>query len=120
MNEFEKACSEVEQDRNYNYSQENAIEWIKNSDVATVTFSQGRYITKIRKLAEKYPDKVQIRAENKDGSIVAHIPVKAIKINIIEGRELSEEQKIRNAERLRNYRNNSLVQNYNESLNETP
>jgi len=100
MNEFEKACSEVEQDRNYEYSQENAIEWIKNSEVATVTFSQGRYISKIKKLAEKYPDKVQIKHENKDGSIVAHIPVKAIKINIIEGRELTEEQKERNKENL--------------------
>ncbi len=100
MNEFEKACSEVEQDRNYEYSQENAIEWIKNSEVATVTFSQGRYISKIKKLAEKYPDKVQIRHENKDGSIVAHIPVKAIKINIIEGRELTEEEKERNKENL--------------------
>jgi len=100
MNEFEKACSEVEQDRNYEYSQENAIEWIKNSEVATVTFSQGRYISKIKKLAEKYPDKVQIKHENKDGSIVAHIPVKAIKINIIEGRELTEEEKERNKENL--------------------
>lgn len=100
MNEFEKACSEVEQDRNYEFSQENAIEWIKNSEVATVTFSQGRYISKIKKLAEKYPDKVQIKHENKDGSIVAHIPVKAIKINIIEKRELTEEEKERNKENL--------------------
>lgn len=99
MNEFEKACSEVEKERNYNYSQENAIEWIRNSDIATVTFSQGRYITKIRKLAEKYPDDVQIRSENKDGSIVAHIPVSYIKINNSK-RELSEEERKAIGERL--------------------
>ena len=101
--EFNKACEEVE-DRDFNLAQENVIEWLRNSETATVTFTQGRYITKIRKLAEKYPDKVQITAENKDGSIVAHIPVKAIKINIIEGRELTEDEKKVMAERFAKYR----------------
>lgn len=100
---FNKACDEVE-DRDFNLAQENVIEWLRNSETATVTFTQGRYITKIRKLAEKYPDKVQITAENKDGSIVAHIPVKAIKINIIEGRELTEDEKKVMAERFAKYR----------------
>lgn len=101
MNEFEKACSEVEKDRNYEYSQENAIEWIRNSNVATVTFSQGRYISKIKKLAEKYPEEVQITAENKDGSIVAHIPVSYIKINNLK-REISDEKREVLRERARN------------------
>lgn len=101
--EFNKACDEVE-DRDFNLAQENVIEWLRNDDTATVTFTQGRYITKIKKLAEKYPDKVKITAENKDGSIVAHIPVTAIKINIIEGREMTEEQKERVIERLRSCR----------------
>ena len=108
MNEFEKACSEVEQERNFEYSQENAIEWIKNSDTATVTFSQGRYITRIKKLAEKYPDEVQICSENKDGSIVAHIPTKFIKISANKS-NMTEEQKIANAERLRNYHKNTEI-----------
>jgi predicted N-acetyltransferase YhbS len=101
--EFNKACDEVE-DRDFNLATENVIEFLRGSKVATVTFTQGRYITKIKKLAEKYPDKVQIVAENKDGSIVAHIPVSAIKINIIEGRELTEEEKKIARERLRSYR----------------
>ena len=101
--EFNKACEEVE-DRDFNLAQENVIEFLRGSKTATVTFTQGRYITKIRKLAEKYPDKVQITAENKDGSIVAHIPVKAIKINIIEGRELTEDEKKVMAERFAKYR----------------
>lgn len=101
--QYNKACDEVE-DRDFNLAQENVIEWLRNSETATVTFTQGRYITKIRKLAEKYPDKVQITAENKDGSIVAHIPVKAIKINIIEGRELTEDEKKVMAERFAKYR----------------
>lgn len=101
--QYNKACDEVE-DRDFNLAQENVIEWLRNSETATVTFTQGRYITKIRKLAEKYPDKVQITAENKDGSIVAHIPVKSIKINIIEGRELTEDEKKVMAERFAKYR----------------
>ena len=103
MKEFEKACEEAEKDRDYELEQENAIEWIRNSNKATVTFSQGRYITRIEKLAKKHPDKVQIVARNKN-SIVAHIPVKAIKINIIEGRERTEEEIERSRKALAEYR----------------
>lgn len=97
MNDFEKACEEVNKD--YTSEKENVIEWIKDSKVATITFTQGRYISKVRELAEKYPDRVQIVKDNADGTIVAHIPVSAVKINIIE-RNLSEEQKRIAAERL--------------------
>lgn len=97
MNDFEKACEEVNKD--FTSEKENVIEWIKNSEIATVTFTQGRYITKVKDLAKKYPDRVEIVKENADGTLVAHIPVSAIKINIIE-RNLSEEQKRLAAERL--------------------
>lgn len=103
MNDFEKECSEFE-DRDYSVNNENVISWIRNAEMATVSFSQGRYVSKIKKLAEKYPDKVQVISENKDGSILAHIPVKAIKISIIEGRELTEEEKERSREVFAKYR----------------
>lgn len=80
---------------------ENVLEWYKNEPTATVTFSQGKYITKIRKLAKRFPDECQITHENKDGSIVAHIPVKWIKINNTQ-REMTEEEKRLAAERIRN------------------
>lgn len=99
MNEFEKACEEVEK-RSYESDCENAIEWIRDSDIATVTFSQGRFITKIRKLAEKYPDEVQIVHRNK-GSIVAHIPVHYLQISNRK-RDLSEEERKLLSERARN------------------
>ena len=103
MKEFEKASDELEKDiRNYETESENAIEWIKGSETATVTFSQGRYITRIEKLAKKHPDKVQIVARNKN-SIVAHIPVKAIKINIID-RERTEEEIERGRKAVAKYR----------------
>lgn len=101
MNEFEKACEQAEKDRNYEYSQENCIEFLRGAKTATVCFSQGRYISKIKKLAEKYPEEVQITAENKDGSIVAHIPVSYIKINNSK-REISEEERELLRERARN------------------
>lgn len=59
---------------------ENVIEWIENENTATVTFSQKRMITKIKKLAAEHPEEVQITAENMDSSICAHIPVKWVKI----------------------------------------
>jgi hypothetical protein len=81
------------------YSRENVIGWYKDSEIATVTFSQGRYISKIKKLAEKYPDDVKI-LENSDGTILAYIPVKAIHISI-RNTEMSDEQKKAASERLK-------------------
>lgn len=78
---------------------ENVIEFIKDSDRATVSFSQGRYITRIRKLAAERPEECKVMAQNKDGSICAHIPVAWIRIN--PSIELSEEQRQRKAETMR-------------------
>lgn len=101
MTEFEKAVNEIEKDDFTGESeQENVIEFLRDAKTATVTFSQGRYISKIKKLAERFPDEVQIVHENKQ-SIVAHIPVKYIKINRAD-RELTDEQKKELAERGRN------------------
>jgi hypothetical protein len=85
---------------------ENVIEFIKDSDRATVTFSQGRYKSRIRKLAEKCPGECEILAENADGSLCAHIPVSWVKINPT--RQLSEEQRQQIAERLRENVQNCL------------
>lgn len=101
MDDFEKAAWEV--DKNINSNHENVIEWIRNSKITTVTFSQPKYITKIKRLAEKYPDKVQICKINKD-SIVAHIPTSAVKISITKPRQLSEEEKEAARERLKKAR----------------
>ena len=101
MNDFEKACSEIEADRNYDIGQENAISFLKGSKTSTVTFTQGRFISKIKKLAEQYPDEVQITAENKDGSIVAHIPVSYIHISNRK-REMSDEEREVYRQRARN------------------
>lgn len=84
------------------WENENAIEFLKDQKQATGTFSQGRYISRIRKLAEQYPDECQITAENPDGTIVAHFPVRWIKIN--PPKELTEEQRAEIAERFKKSR----------------
>ncbi len=84
---------------------ENVIEFLKDEKRATVTFSQGRYKSRIRKLAAAHPEECQIVAENKDGSICAHIPVDWIRIN--PSRELTDEEKERLSEHARNVLNHS-------------
>ena len=83
---------------------ENVLEWITNESIVTATITQGRTITKIKRLAERFPDEVEIIHTNSDGSILAHLPLRAIKINLTTKRELTEEQRLANSERLRKYR----------------
>ena len=71
---------------------ENCIEWISNQHNITCTFSQLKWVNKVKQLQNKHPDKVKIISENEDGSIVAKMPIKALKLSIIE-RELSEEKR---------------------------
>ena len=104
MNTFEIASDAIEKDRDYNVNNENAIEFLRNTKTATVSFSQGKYISKIKKYAEAFPDDVKIVAENTDGSIVAYVPVKWIKIS--PPRQISEEQKEAARERLSKYWDN--------------
>lgn len=60
---------------------ENVIEFLVDQERATVTFSQGRYKTRIGKLAAGHPEDCQIVAENRDGSLCAHVPVSWVKIS---------------------------------------
>ena len=78
---------------------ENVIEFLTDQKKATLTLSQRRYITKIEKLAEKPPEECIIEARNKDGSIVAVVPVSWIKVS--PPKQMSEEQRRASAERLR-------------------
>lgn len=78
---------------------ENGIEFLKDSDRATVSFSQGRYISRIKKLAAEHPAECEIVAENTDGSICAHIPVSWVRIT--PPREYTDEQRQQMAEAMR-------------------
>jgi hypothetical protein len=84
---------------------ENVIEFLTNQQTMTVTFSQGRFIGKVKKLAERYPDEVKIVTENKDGSIVAHMPVSYLMLSNRK-KELTDEERIAMTERLNKAREN--------------
>lgn len=82
---------------------ENGIEFIKDAETAVAQFSQGRFKTRLKRLAAKHPEECQILAENPDGTLLAHIPVEWIRIN--PGMELTEEQKQKRAEAMLRNRN---------------
>ena len=92
----------------WNDGKENVIEWTIGSSTASCTVSQRRLITRLKKLAEDYPDEVQILHENTDGTIFAHVPLKYVSIRKPRQVDMSEEQKDVLRERLQNLRNNRL------------
>lgn len=77
--------------------------WCKGDEFATVNVLAGsKYATRVKRYAEKFPEKVKIVSDTKDAVIAAVVP-SAIKIMIVE-REMSDEQREAAAERLRNLR----------------
>ena len=80
--------------------EENVIEFIKDDKRASATFTQGRYKSRMRKLAEQYPGECQIKAENEDGSLLVWFPVDWIRIN--PGKDLTDEQRAALSVRARN------------------
>lgn len=103
MDEFLQTANDIDKDKLTNEtSQEFAIEWVKGSKIATVTFPGGtKYASKLKKLAEEYPDEVSIKVDNKDKSVVGTIPVKYIKISHPRKVEYTDEQKAVLRERLK-------------------
>ncbi|MBD5534590.1 MAG: hypothetical protein HDQ99_02805 [Lachnospiraceae bacterium] len=77
-----------------------AIEWTKGSNYAGVTVPSGTALkSKLLRLAERNPNEVKIMAENEDGSLFAHIPVRYIKLS--PPKKMSDEQKEAASERFR-------------------
>lgn len=77
-----------------------SIEWIKGADYAGVTVPSNTSLkSKLLRLAEKNPNEVKIMAENKDGSLFAHVPVNYIKIS--PPKKMSEEQREAASERFK-------------------
>lgn len=74
---------------------ENAIEWLDTKPKATVTLHGGRLKNRVLRLAEEYPDDVEIRREpdGNGGFLVAKIPAKWVKIAPPRRLELTDEQK---------------------------
>lgn len=76
------------------------IEWIKGAEYAGITAPSGTALkSKLIRLANEYPEEVNIVKENVDGSIFAHIPVNYIKIS--PPRQVSDEQREAASERFK-------------------
>ena len=83
---------------------DNNFEWTLGEKVGCVTFSQKKFINKVKKYAKDYPDDVKIIAEY-DDCITAHVPVSWFKFSPPrKGREFTEEEKKAVSERLKNAR----------------
>ncbi len=101
--DLDRAAWSVDKDFYVEYSNcENVIEWIRNEKIITVCFSQKRFISRIKRLAEKFPDQITIKHENPDGSIIACLPLSALHINIRPERIMTEEQRNQAIERFSN------------------
>lgn len=91
-----------------------AANFIKGESVASVTAAAGtKWNNKLRKWAEEFPEAVQIIAVNEDGSVFAHFPSKFVKLERPverKGREMTDEQKVEAAERLRAMREKQKAQ----------
>lgn len=57
---------------------ENHIEWYSGSETMTLSLTQAKYINRVRRMVEKYPEIGSVLAENQDGSILAHISLRAL------------------------------------------
>lgn len=62
---------------------ENVIEWVTGDKYIACTFTQKKYISKVRKIALQMPELVPIFHENDDGSIFCRLPIKALKLSVI-------------------------------------
>ena len=113
MTKFELVSS-ILNSTNADDLRENCIYWLQGDKTATVNFLQGsRYASRLRKIKEKYPDDVEIFEDN-DRVILGAVPVKAIKVSIIKGQELTEERKMKIAETLRNARMSKTIDTDND------
>lgn len=77
-------------------NKENCIEWITGQRTITVTLSHLKYVNKVKQLATTHKE-IKILAENDDGTILARLPIKYLKLSA--PRHVSEEQREQMRER---------------------
>lgn len=94
MTIFEQVSSIVNSGRNAGDMRENCIYWCDGDKIATVNVNaNSRYASRLRKLAESDPDDVKIYSDRDGGYLVATVPLKAVKLNIVHRDELSDEKR---------------------------
>lgn len=71
---------------------ETGINHIAGDNFVTFFSSERKWINRIRKLKEEFPNEVDIKHENPDGSLVAHIPTSWFQIKPRKKIQFTEEQ----------------------------
>ena len=100
MDEFTKMVNEVQNDDFVGGDvQDNTIEFLRNAKIAVATFSQGKFISKMKKYKEDYPDDVEIVPVKDSNAIVCRFPAKWVKVS--PPKQVSDEFREKSAERLR-------------------
>lgn len=78
---------------------ETAIDHVWLEDFITITCAEQWSINKIKKYAVSHPDDVKIMHTNKDGTMVARLPFKWLKLS--PPRKMSDEQREKASERFK-------------------
>lgn len=81
---------------------ETAFGYLQSDDHAWLSTDERKWVTWAKKMAKEYPDEVQIKSEFKDGTITVAIPKSWFKLSPPKKIFLTEEERNRRAERLRN------------------
>lgn len=89
------------------------VNTVNVDDMASVTVYESKYINQLKALAEKHPDEIKIIPTGLAGVVLAHLPKKYVHISFYESskREMSEEQKVAAAERLKKAREKKAESN---------
>lgn len=72
---------------------ETAWDHVSGEKTATISTSEKKWIRLIESLKEKYPEQVEIRYRNPDGSILARLPAEWMKIKPKKKSNMTPEQK---------------------------
>lgn len=93
-------------------SQETGISHTKGGSLY-VSSSETAMINRLRQIAEEHPDEVKILAKPEDnyGCIYLRMPFSYLKINPPRQLNLSEEDRLARAERIREWQNKKRTQN---------
>lgn len=85
---------------------ETSIEYVTVDNYATFCSGERKWVSKINKLKEQYPDDVQITQspESNGGIIVAHIPKSWLKVSPPKKVNMTEERRQKLAENLKKAR----------------
>ena len=87
---------------------ETCIEWTNDTETATISSNEIKWINKINKYAIQYPNDIQIlyMPDNNYGTIFAHVSKNFIKLSPPRAVNYTEEQKVAAAERMAKARQN--------------